>query len=80
MECVPNDEGSGGDRYKIGQQIFPDMPSLLNFYKNHYLESTALIKPAPKKLEKVVAKFDFVAEVLSVCLPHFSKTKQGKMN
>lgn len=46
-------------RYRIGDQMFPDLPSLLNFYKLHYLDSTPLIRPAPKRCEKVVAKYDF---------------------
>ncbi|GBN10478.1 Adapter molecule Crk, partial [Araneus ventricosus] len=46
-------------RFRIGDQMFPDVPSLLNFYKLHYLDTTPLIRPAPKKLEKVRAKYDF---------------------
>lgn len=46
-------------RYKIGDQMFNDLPSLLNFYKVHYLDTTPLIRPAMKKVEKVVAKYDF---------------------
>lgn len=46
-------------RYKIGDQMFPDLASLLNFYKLHYLDSTPLVRPAPKRCEKVVAKYDF---------------------
>ncbi|KAG0712637.1 Adapter molecule Crk [Chionoecetes opilio] len=46
-------------RYKIGDQMFPDLASLLNFYKLHYLDSTPLIRPATKRCEKVVAKYDF---------------------
>ncbi|XP_071099778.1 adapter molecule Crk-like [Haliotis cracherodii] len=44
-------------RFRIGDQEFPDIPSLLNFYKTHYLDSTSLIKPAPRI--KIVAKYDF---------------------
>ncbi|KAG7174529.1 Adapter molecule Crk-like [Homarus americanus] len=39
-------------RYRIGDQMFADLPSLLNFYKLHYLDSTPLIRPAPKRCEK----------------------------
>ncbi|KAK7086299.1 hypothetical protein SK128_026851 [Halocaridina rubra] len=39
--------------------MFHELPSLLNFYKLHYLDSTPLIRPAPKRCEKVVAKYDF---------------------
>ena len=43
--------------------MFPDLASLLNFYKLHYLDSTPLIRPAPKRCEKVVAKYDFDGSV-----------------
>lgn len=46
-------------RYRIGDQMFTDLPSLLNFYKLHYLDTTPLIRPAPKKVEKVAGKYDF---------------------
>ncbi|XP_076371611.1 adapter molecule Crk-like isoform X2 [Tachypleus tridentatus] len=46
-------------RFRIGDQMFPDVPSLLNFYKLHYLDTTPLIRPAERKLEKVRAKYDF---------------------
>lgn len=45
--------------YRIGDQMFPDLPSLLGFYKLHYLDTTPLIRPASKRVEKVIAKFDF---------------------
>ncbi|XP_018328644.1 adapter molecule Crk [Agrilus planipennis] len=45
--------------YKIGDRSFSDLPSLLAFYKLHYLDTTPLIRPASKKVEKVVAKYDF---------------------
>ncbi|XP_064476885.1 adapter molecule Crk-like isoform X2 [Ornithodoros turicata] len=32
-------------RFRIGDQMFPDIPSLLNFYKLHYLDTTPLVKP-----------------------------------
>ncbi|GIX68038.1 adapter molecule Crk [Caerostris extrusa] len=51
-------------RFRIGDQMFPDVPSLLNFYKLHYLDTTPLIRPAPKKLEKVKAKYDFEGSVI----------------
>lgn len=50
-------------RYRIGDQMFPDLPTLLSFYKLHYLDTTPLIRPAPKKVEKVIAKYDFVGQV-----------------
>jgi len=46
-------------RYRIGDQMFTDLPALLNFYKVHYLDTTPLIRPAVKKVENVRAKFDF---------------------
>lgn len=49
-------------RYRIGDQMFPDLPALLAFYKLHYLDTTPLIRPAPKKVEKVIAKYDFVGQ------------------
>ena len=50
-------------RYRIGDQMFTDLPSLLNFYKLHYLDTTPLIRPAPKRVEKVVGKYDFDGSV-----------------
>lgn len=47
------------ESYRIGDQQFSDLPSLLEFYKLHYLDTTPLIRPATKKLEKVKAKYDF---------------------
>ncbi|KAL5006222.1 hypothetical protein ScPMuIL_015028 [Solemya velum] len=44
-------------RYRIGDQEFPDLPSMLSFYKRHYLDTTSLIRPAQR--EKVIAKYDF---------------------
>lgn len=46
-------------RYRIGDQTFSDIPNLLAFYKLHYLDTTPLIRPAPKKLHRVIAKYDF---------------------
>lgn len=49
--------------YRIGDQSFLDLPELLAFYKLHYLDTTPLRRPAPRKLEKVVGKFDFDGSV-----------------
>lgn len=57
-------------RYKIGDNFFNNLPELLSFYKVHYLDTTPLIRPASKKVEKVIAKFDFEGKV-SVCFSHF---------
>lgn len=46
-------------RYRIGDQMFPDLPALLAFYRLHYLDTTPLIRPAPKRVERVIAKYDF---------------------
>lgn len=46
--------------YRIGDHSFTDLPKLLEFYKIHYLDTTVLIRPAQRRIEKVVAKFDFV--------------------
>ncbi|XP_046384430.1 adapter molecule Crk [Ischnura elegans] len=45
--------------FRIGDQMFSDLPGLLAFYKLHYLDTTPLIKPAPRRIEKIVAKYDF---------------------
>ncbi|XP_053557951.1 crk-like protein [Bombina bombina] len=37
-----------GRRYKIGDQEFDNLTSLLDFYKIHYLDTTTLIEPAPR--------------------------------
>ncbi len=60
---VQEEDKAGDAKYKIGEQFFPDVASLLNFYKLHYLETTPLVSPAPRQLESVVAKFDFVGQV-----------------
>ncbi|GBP31087.1 Adapter molecule Crk [Eumeta japonica] len=61
----------GTTRYRIGDQLFADMPALLAFYRLHYLDTTPLVRPLPQKpktpaqpqqhqvLELVIAKFDF---------------------
>ena len=57
------DPASAQARYKIGDQMFNDLPALLNFYKVHYLDTTPLIRPAMKKVEKVQARYDFDGKV-----------------
>lgn len=49
--------------YRIGDQSFSDLPELLAFYKLHYLDTTPLRRPAPRKQEKVIGKFDFEGSV-----------------
>jgi len=37
---------SGGRlRFRIGDQEFPSLPSLLKYYKVHYLDTTTLVRP-----------------------------------
>ena len=60
-------------RYRIGDQDFPDIPSLLNFYKTHYLDTTSLIRPAEKKEIKVIARYDFEGRVSVVVSSQVSK-------
>lgn len=50
-------------RYRIGDQMFPDLPQCLAFYKLHYLDTTPLIRPAPRRVEKVMGKYDFEGSV-----------------
>ncbi|BFZ15793.1 hypothetical protein BsWGS_18832 [Bradybaena similaris] len=47
----------GTARFKIGDKEFSDMPSLLSFYKTHYLDTTTLIKPVPRV--KLMCKYNF---------------------
>lgn len=56
--------------YRIGDQSFPDLPDLLAFYKLHYLDTTPLRRPALRKVEKVIGKFDFEGSVSlnSICV------------
>lgn len=49
--------------YRIGDQSFENLPRLLTFYTLHYLDTTPLKRPAQKKVEKVIGKFDFVGSV-----------------
>jgi len=49
--------------FRIGDQSFENLPKLLTFYTLHYLDTTPLRRPAQKKVEKVIAKFDFVGSV-----------------
>ncbi|XP_065217843.1 adapter molecule Crk [Planococcus citri] len=46
-------------RYRIGDQFFDDLPSLIKFYKLHYLNTTPLIRPALRTSQTVIAKYDF---------------------
>ena len=46
--------------------MFPDLPTLLSFYRLHYLDTTPLIRPAAKRVERVVAKYDFEGSVCAI--------------
>ncbi|KFD51651.1 hypothetical protein M514_07530 [Trichuris suis] len=59
---VQRDCEGNGQSYKIGQQTFADMPTLLNFYKLHYLETSPLVRPAIRELIRVRAKFEFTGQ------------------
>lgn len=65
--------------YRIGDHSFVDLPELLEFYKLHYLDTTSLRRPVQRKVEKVVAKFDFEGSVSCPIPPHFNRREQ-KMN
>ncbi|CAD7001921.1 unnamed protein product [Ceratitis capitata] len=45
--------------YRIGDQLFENLPKLLTFYTLHYLDTTPLRRPAPKKPEKVISRYNF---------------------
>lgn len=45
--------------FRIGDQQFANLPGLLSFYKTHYLDTTPLIRPAPREILKVITRFDF---------------------
>lgn len=49
--------------YRIGDHTFNDLPELLGFYTLHYLDTTTLRRPVQRRVEKVVAKFDFDGSV-----------------
>ncbi|XP_077979364.1 crk-like protein [Glandiceps talaboti] len=38
-------------RFKIGDQVFDDLVSLIEFYKIHYLDTTTLVEPCPREPE-----------------------------
>ncbi|CAD7001918.1 unnamed protein product [Ceratitis capitata] len=44
--------------YRVGDQLFENLPKLLFLYM-HYLDTTPLHRPAPKKPEKVIRRYDF---------------------
>lgn len=42
-------------KFRIGDQMFPDVPALLTFYKNHYLDTTPLIRPVSENVVSLVS-------------------------
>jgi len=54
-------QGSPVIRFRIGDQMFPDITALLAFYMTTVLDTIPLSRPVERldKLEKVIAKFDF---------------------
>ncbi|XP_037952225.1 adapter molecule Crk-like [Teleopsis dalmanni] len=54
--------------YRIGDQSFENLSKLLTFYTLHYLDTTPLKRPASKKIEKVIGKFDFEGTVSRITL------------
>jgi len=62
IEVKRNDAGVSVS-FMIGDQSFLSMAQLLTFYRDHYLESTYLLRPASRQYVKVVAKFDYTAQV-----------------
>lgn len=48
--------------FRIGDQTFPNLEGLIRFYMLHYLDTTPLKRPAPRRhdvIERVIGKFDF---------------------
>ena len=37
-----------GNHYQIGDNTFQDLPGIIEFYKNHFLDSTNLLQPVSK--------------------------------
>lgn len=44
-------ETGASPSFRIGDQEFESLPSLLDFYKIHYLDTTTLIEPVPRPLQ-----------------------------
>jgi len=47
-----------GNHYQIGDNTFQDLPGIIEFYKNHFLDSTNLVEP----IFKVQAQYPFSAK------------------
>jgi hypothetical protein len=63
MFCVLGKWSWNGESLLLNRQFNADLPELLAFYKLHYLDTTPLRRPAQKKVEKVIGKFDFDGSV-----------------
>jgi len=53
-----------GNVYQIGEQTFPDLPAIINFYKKHFLDTTTLKDPVVREIanEKVKALYNFTGQ------------------
>ena len=47
-----------GTGYKIGENTFPDLHSIIEFYKNHFLDSTNLTEPVSKARVCYIAEYN----------------------
>ncbi|CAI9586404.1 unnamed protein product, partial [Staurois parvus] len=54
--------GMGQTRFRIGDQEFDSLPTLLEFYKIHYLDTTTLIEPVSKSKQSGVIQKQEEAE------------------
>lgn len=57
----------GAEMFRIGDQQFPDIPALLNFYKTHYLDTTALTYPVGWLYSSFFCMFYFFFVFCFVC-------------
>ena len=46
-----------GTGYKIGENTFPDLHNIIEFYKNHFLDSTNLTEPVSKACVCYIAEY-----------------------
>lgn len=57
-EQIQQTTGEQVVRFRIGDQVFPDIPALLHYYKNTLLDTTSLRRPIDRP-EQVRALYDF---------------------
>lgn len=58
MRLVQIQQQGEETRFRIGDQIFPDIPALLHYYMNTPLDTTSLRRPIDRP-EQVKALYDF---------------------